>query len=50
MFSYVGVSPEQVERLKTEFAVYMVASSRINIAGVTPGNVDHLAGSIAAVL
>ncbi len=50
MFSFVGVTPEQVERLKTEFAVYMVASSRINIAGITNNNVDHLAQSIAAVL
>ena len=50
MFSFVGISPEQVNRIKSEFAVYMVNSSRINIAGITPGNVDHLASSIAAVL
>jgi aspartate/tyrosine/aromatic aminotransferase len=50
MFSFVGITPEQVERLKTDFAVYMVSSSRINIAGITADNVDHLSGSIAAVL
>jgi len=50
MFSYVGLSPEQVERLKEEAGIYMVNSSRINIAGITSGNVDHLAISIAAVL
>ncbi len=50
MFSFVGISPEQVDRLKAEFAVYMVASSRINIAGITSDNVDHLASSIAEVL
>jgi aspartate/tyrosine/aromatic aminotransferase len=50
MFSFVGLSPEQVDRIKGEFAVYMVNSSRINIAGITPDNVDHLASSIAAVL
>jgi len=50
MFSFVGITPEQVDSLKTEFAVYMVASSRINIAGITSDNVDHLASSIAAVL
>jgi aspartate/tyrosine/aromatic aminotransferase len=50
MFSFVGLSPEQVDRIKGEFSVYMVNSSRINIAGITPDNVDHLASSIAAVL
>jgi aspartate/tyrosine/aromatic aminotransferase len=50
MFSFVGISPEQVERLKTDAGVYMVNSSRINIAGITRGNVEYLASSIAAVL
>jgi aspartate/tyrosine/aromatic aminotransferase len=50
MFCFVGISTEQVERLKSEFAVYMVNSSRINVAGITKGNVEHLASSIAAVL
>ena len=50
MFCFVGISTEQVERLKSEFAVYMVNSSRINVAGITIGNVEHLASSIAAVL
>ena len=50
MFSFVGISSEQVERLKTEFAIYMVGSSRINLAGVTSQNADHLTSSIAAVL
>lgn len=50
MFSFVGISPVQVQRLKEEFAIYMVDSSRINIAGITGDNVDYLASSIAAVL
>jgi aspartate/tyrosine/aromatic aminotransferase len=50
MFSFLGVSPEQVERLKTGFGVYMVDSSRINVAGITPANVGRLAEAIAAVL
>ena len=50
MFCFLGVSPEQVARLKKDFGVYMVGSSRINIAGITPSNVDYLASSIAAVL
>jgi len=50
MFCFLGVSPEQVARLKKEFGVYMVESSRINIAGITAKNVNYLADSIAAVL
>ena len=50
MFCFLGVTPEQVARLKKESGVYMVASSRINVAGITPDNVKYLAKSIAAVL
>ncbi len=50
MFCFLGVSPEQVARLKREYGVYMVDSSRINIAGITAGNVNYLADAIAAVL
>ena len=50
MFCFLGISAEQVTRLKQDFGVYMVDSSRINVAGITPGNVEHLATSIAAVL
>jgi len=50
MFCFLGVTPEQVDRLKRDFGIYMVGSSRINVAGITPGNVDYLATSIAAVL
>lgn len=50
MFCFLGLSAAQVRRLKKDFGVYMVDSSRINVAGITPGNVEHLANSIAAVL
>lgn len=50
MFSYVGISPHQVESLKKDAGIYMVNSSRINIAGITNDNVAHVASSIAAVL
>lgn len=50
MFCFLGISTEQVRRLKTEHAVYMVDSSRINIAGITADNVEHIARSVAAVL
>jgi aspartate aminotransferase len=50
MFSFLGLTPEQVDRLREEFSVYMVGSSRINVAGVNRANVDYLASSVAAVL
>jgi aspartate/tyrosine/aromatic aminotransferase len=50
MFCFLGITPEQVQRLKQDHGVYMVSSSRINIAGITAGNVNYLAESIAAVL
>jgi aspartate aminotransferase len=50
MFSFLGITKEQVIRLREEFHVYMVESSRINIAGINHANVDRVADSIAAVL
>lgn len=50
MFSFLGITKEQVIRLREEFHVYMVESSRVNIAGINHGNVDRVADSIAAVL
>ncbi|MBT8092906.1 MAG: aspartate/tyrosine/aromatic aminotransferase [Gammaproteobacteria bacterium] len=50
MFCFLGVTPQQVSRLKKDYGVYMVGSSRINIAGITAANVDYLTDSIAAVL
>jgi aspartate aminotransferase len=50
LFSFLGISKDQVIRLREEFHVYMIESSRINIAGVNHGNVKYIADSIAAVL
>ena len=50
LFSFLGITKEQVIRLRDEFHIYMVESSRINIAGINHGNVDRVADSIAAVL
>jgi aspartate aminotransferase len=50
MFSFLGISKEQIIRLRDEFHVYMVESSRVNIAGINSSNVDYVADSIAAVL
>jgi aspartate aminotransferase len=50
MFCFLGITAEQVARLKKDFGVYMADSSRINVAGITPQNVSYLASSIAATL
>jgi aspartate/tyrosine/aromatic aminotransferase len=50
MFSYLGVSPQQVAALKKDYGVYLVDSGRINVCGITRDNVDYLSESIAAVL
>jgi len=50
MFCFLGITSEQIEVLKKDYGIYVVGSSRINIAGITPANVDYLAESIAAVL
>ena len=50
MFCFLGITAAEVARLKHDFGVYMVDSSRINVAGITPQNVAYLADSIAATL
>ena len=50
MFSFLGLPREQVIRLREEFHVYMVESSRINFAGLNRSNMDYVADSIIAVL
>ncbi|MCF8199286.1 MAG: aspartate/tyrosine/aromatic aminotransferase [Sulfuritalea sp.] len=50
MFSYTGLSAEQVERLKTDFGVYAVSTGRICVAALNSKNIDYVADAIAAVL
>lgn len=50
MFSFSGLSKEQVNRLKDEFAIYIVGSGRISVAGMTKDNMLPLCKGIAAVL
>lgn len=50
MFSYTGLSPEQVDRLREEFAVYLVKSGRMCVAGLNSNNVDYVADAFAAVM
>ncbi|MDO2948616.1 aromatic amino acid transaminase [Aeromonas simiae] len=50
MFSYTGLTPEQVDRLREEHAVYLVRSGRMCVAGLNSRNVEYVADAIAAVL
>ena len=50
MFSYTGLTPQQVDRLREEFAVYLVRSGRMCVAGINDGNVDAVAEAMAAVM
>jgi aspartate aminotransferase len=50
MFSFLGLGAAQALRLREEFGVYMLDSSRINVAAVNASNVDYLAQAVAKVL
>jgi len=50
MFSFLGIDKDQVQRLQDEFSIYIVGSSRISLAGISPDNVNYLTQSIAKVL
>jgi aromatic-amino-acid transaminase len=50
MFSYTGLDPQQVDRLREEFAVYLVRSGRLCVAGLNTGNVEATGLAMAAVL
>jgi aspartate aminotransferase len=50
MFSFLGIGADQVEKLRTEHGIYMVDSSRINIAGASRENVDRLCDAVMSVL
>lgn len=50
MFSFSGLTVEQVNRLKDEFAVYIVGSGRISVAGMTKDNMQPLCDAIAKVI
>jgi aromatic-amino-acid transaminase len=49
LFSVLPVTGEQVERLRTEHAIYMANSGRINVAGLHQGNIGKFVEALAAV-
>lgn len=50
MFSYSGLSREQVRRLREEHSVYAIESGRICVAALNSRNIDYVARSVASVL
>jgi aspartate/tyrosine/aromatic aminotransferase len=50
MFSFSGLTPEQVKALRDRYSIYIVGSGRISVAGMTEDNMDYLCSAIAAVL
>ena len=50
MFSFLGVKPEHLVRLREEFGIYIVSSTRINLAGINSSNINYLSESIKEVL
>lgn len=50
MFSFSGLSKDQVERLRAEYGIYIVGSGRLNVAGMTESNMKALCAAVVAVL
>jgi aromatic-amino-acid transaminase len=50
MFSLLGASPEQVERLREDHGIYLVFDSRMNVAGLTPETIPLVAKAVAEVM
>jgi len=50
MFSYTGLTADQVQRLRDEFGIYAVSTGRICVAALNSKNIDYVADSIAKVL
>jgi aromatic-amino-acid transaminase len=49
MFSFTGLSPAQVDRLRDEFGVYLVRSGRLCVTGLNSGNLERTAAALAEV-
>lgn len=50
MFSFSGLTPVQVDELRTKFSIYVVGSGRVNVAGMTENNMDQLCDAVMAVV
>ncbi|RYY03424.1 MAG: aspartate/tyrosine/aromatic aminotransferase [Gammaproteobacteria bacterium] len=50
MFSFLGLSVEQVHKLKNDYSIYMTDTSRISVAGLTAEKLDYVSSAIVSVL
>jgi len=50
LFSYTGLTKEQVQRLRKEYSIYAIETGRICVAALNSGNIDYVAQAIAKVL
>jgi aspartate aminotransferase len=50
MFSFLGINKEQIDRLQKEYAIYIVGSSRVTVAGVSQANIEYFSKAVADVL
>jgi aspartate aminotransferase len=50
MFSFLGITPDQLTSLRNDFGIYIVSSTRINLAGINSSNIAYLSESILKVL
>lgn len=50
MFSFSGISTEDVKKLRSEYSIYIVDSGRVNIAGITSKNINYISESINKVI
>jgi aromatic-amino-acid transaminase len=50
MFSLLGLTDDQLKRLRDEYAVYLVARGRINMAGLSAAKIPIVAKAVAAVI
>jgi aromatic-amino-acid transaminase len=49
MFAMLPLSKDQIQALREDHGIYMAGSGRINIAGLTTGNIDKFVSALAAV-
>lgn len=50
MFSFLGLDKDQITHLADKYSIYMVDSSRINVAGLNSHNIDYVCDALASVL
>ena len=50
LFTYTGLTKEQVHRLRNEFSIYSIDTGRICVAALNSKNIGYVADAIAKVL